>query len=111
MDDRLLGLLGLARRAGRITHGYDAVLREIAARKAALVLLSADASARTAEKMRRACQENGTRIVTLKQTMEQVGKAIGAKETAVAALTDRSFADRAAALAGQIREDDTEHDD
>ena len=46
MDDKALGLLGIARRAGRLSLGHDAAKGAVLAGKARLCLISADASER-----------------------------------------------------------------
>lgn len=53
---RLLGSLGLCRKAGKLLHGYDRVQEAALGGKACLVLLAADASERTAGHMRAVCQ-------------------------------------------------------
>jgi hypothetical protein len=57
MEDKLLGLLGLARRAGKTTCGADAVRRDIQSGRARAVLLSNDASPRTAGGIQSACEK------------------------------------------------------
>ena len=46
MDDKALGLLGIARRAGRLSLGHDAAKGAVLAGRARLCLISADASDR-----------------------------------------------------------------
>ena len=47
MNDRLLSLLGIARRAGKLTMGFDPVAEDVAKHKAKLVLTASDLSERT----------------------------------------------------------------
>lgn len=54
--NKLLGALGLCRRAGKLALGSDRVLEQAARGRAALVLLAADASGRTARRMREGCE-------------------------------------------------------
>lgn len=49
--DKLCGLLGLCRRSGRLTMGFDAVVA-LQKSKRVLVLIAADASPRTAKEVR-----------------------------------------------------------
>ncbi len=53
---KLLGALGLARRAGKLVAGFDAVCETAQKGGALLVLLCADASTGTARRVRAACQ-------------------------------------------------------
>ena len=52
----LAGALGLCRKAGALLWGSDRVAEAVQAGKAKLVLLTADASPRTRERIARACQ-------------------------------------------------------
>lgn len=54
--NKLLGALGLCRRAGKLALGSDRVLEQAAWGRAALVLLAADASGRTARRLREGCE-------------------------------------------------------
>lgn len=92
MDSRLSGLLGFARRAGRLGFGSDAVLRDILAGRARLVLLSRDVSPRTDRRIRQACGENEVAVCRLPCGKAELGQAIGRGDTAVIDVTDRSFA-------------------
>jgi ribosomal protein L7Ae-like RNA K-turn-binding protein len=91
MQDKLSGLLGLARRAGRVTFGSDAVLKGIADGKAALVIIAADTAARTLKNIEEACGRTGTGIAMVPLDKSALGHAIGRGETAVAAVTDKAF--------------------
>ena len=91
MGDRLYGLLGLARKAGRVTFGNDAVLKEISGGRAALVVLADDASPRTVKNITEACGRTGTGVITLPLDKTALGSAIGRGETAVAAVSDKAF--------------------
>lgn len=95
--DKLLGLLGLARRAGKVSLGHDAVLDAMKAGTAELCLLSADASERLYKELVRA-SENLTHahvpIYKTDYTMDGFGMCLGAKKTAVLSVNDRGFAKR-----------------
>lgn len=95
--DKLTGLLGLARRAGKLSLGHDAVLDSMKAGSAELCLLSSDASGRLYKELVRA-SENLTQahvpIYVTDYTMDGFGRALGAKKTAVLSVNDRGFAKR-----------------
>jgi ribosomal protein L7Ae-like RNA K-turn-binding protein len=97
---RLFGMIGLARRAGRITFGFDAVLEDIAAGRAKAVLVTHDASDRTARKMKEACARRHLTIVTMPLSKAECGNAAGRVDTAVIAVSDASFADKMVGLVG-----------
>jgi ribosomal protein L7Ae-like RNA K-turn-binding protein len=98
MEDKLLGLLGLARRAGKTTCGADAVRRDIQSGRARAVLLSNDASPRTAGGIQSACEKNGTACFTVPYDMAELGGSMGRGDTAVAAICDKGFAHRVSEL-------------
>lgn len=52
----LLGALGLCRKAGKLIHGYDRVEEAAVRGKVSLVLIAADASSRTVNHMKQACE-------------------------------------------------------
>lgn len=92
MTANALGLLGLARKAGKLELGEDPVGAACRGRKARLVLLAADAAENTADKARRLAQTSNARCVRTPLTKEELGSALGRKVCAVAALTDEGFA-------------------
>lgn len=98
---KIEGMLGLARRAGRITYGTDAVLKDILSGKSKAVFLSSDASERTQGKFKKTCDENGVPFVILPLTKETIGKAIGRNDTAVVTVSDKSFSDKLIELTGE----------
>lgn len=112
MANKLAGLLGLARRAGKITAGTDAVIKEMTKGHAKAVLLASDASPRTQENIKRACAEKKIGCLQTDLNKEQLGASIGRGETAVTAVADSSFAKRMTELSGAVKqEDDGEYDD
>jgi ribosomal protein L7Ae-like RNA K-turn-binding protein len=92
-QDRLLGLVGIARRSGRLTTGFDAVKALVAAKKNVLVLFAADLSPKTEKKLRYAVGEEN-KIIHLPYSKDELGSAIGSvKPVGVLALEDRGFAE------------------
>ncbi|MCI6400601.1 MAG: ribosomal L7Ae/L30e/S12e/Gadd45 family protein [Oscillospiraceae bacterium] len=94
MDDRALGLLGIARRAGRLSLGHDAAKGAVLAGKARLCLISADASERLEREFTRMTQ--GKKTIPLRRvryTMEEFHRAIGAR-TGVLTVDDGGFAEK-----------------
>ena len=77
MNDRLLSLLGLARRAGRLSLGNDPVLSSMEEGKAKLVLVCPDLSQRTLKGIESRAEAFGVPLVTIEQTMDQVSMSLG----------------------------------
>lgn len=112
MENKIQGLLGFARRAGKLTFGSDAVLKDVMTGKALAALLSSDASARTVRTVRRACEETKTPCLQTGLDKQRLGACIGRGDTAVAAVTDASFAKRMIELCQAVQqEDDGAYDD
>lgn len=92
MTANALGLLGLAKKAGKLEIGEDPVGAACRGRKARLVLLAADGARNTADKARRLAQAANARCMCLPFTKEELGIALGRRSCAVLALTDEGFA-------------------
>ena len=92
MTANALGLLGLARKAGKLELGEEPVAAACRGRKARLVLLAADGAQNTAGKAERLAQAANARCVHTPFTKEELGGALGRQVCAVAALTDEGFA-------------------
>ena len=90
--NKLLSMIGLSARAGRLVSGVQAV--EIALKKgeAKLAILDEDASAGTKKQMTDACSHKKTPLITVSAC--SLGDAIGKPGRMIAAVTDTSFADR-----------------
>ena len=91
---RLTGIIGLARRANRLTFGSDAVVSDIQKHKAMAVLLSSDASLRTAGRIKDICGQYSVKCAVLPISKAMLGRAIGRDDVAVVSIADKSFADR-----------------
>ncbi|MDD6276820.1 MAG: ribosomal L7Ae/L30e/S12e/Gadd45 family protein [Clostridia bacterium] len=91
MNDSTLSLLGLCRKAGKISFGFEACRPSIRSGKARLCLVSSDASERVCDKILVAAKENGVKTVLLKYTMYDLKDATGVK-AAVATVDDEGFA-------------------
>lgn len=94
----ILSLLGLARRAGKLSPGFDAAEESLKKGIAKIVLLAGDVSLRTAQKVELTAAENGVPVYRLTATMQQVGIAIGKKSAGVLAVNDEGFARKLSAL-------------
>ena len=84
--DKLLSLLGLARRAGKIEPGFDAAVSAARGHKAALLLAARDISEKTLKNLRYEGDRAG-----------------------VLAITDKGFAKAVKELAEAVTEEKEEH--
>ncbi len=87
--DKLLSLMGLCRRAGKLDVGHDAVFDAVRKNRARLVILTTDASPRHKRELEAASFDG--RIIQAGFTMEQAGLSLG-KQSCLFAVEDEGFA-------------------
>ena len=92
-NPKLLSLLGMCRRAGRLSCGHDAAIGSVRSKSAKLCLLSSDSSQRLRKEIEREASFEGRDIPVklMLSTMEEIGKATGLK-SAVVSVIDEGFA-------------------
>jgi ribosomal protein L7Ae-like RNA K-turn-binding protein len=90
-NQKFLGLLGLAMRAGKVVSGEEGVLAAIKSQKAALVIIAENASDGTKKKFtdKSTYRDIPCRIAFEKEVL---GHAIGKKTRAVIGIVDPGFA-------------------
>ena len=92
--ERILSMLGLAHKAGRVEIGEEPVGSSARARKARVILVASDAAANTVSAMKNAAAQRETPapILTLPCTKRELGGALGVRECAALAVLDTGFA-------------------
>lgn len=86
--DKLFAMLGLARRAGKLAIGRDAVISGVRTKKARLILLTQDASPRHRQELEAiGCK---ARIVVIPCGMDVAAEKLG-KRSCVFAVEDENF--------------------
>lgn len=92
-NPKLLSLLGMCRRASRLSCGHDAAIGSVRSKSAKLCLLSSDSSQRLRKEIEREASFEGRDIPVklMLSTMEEIGKATGLK-SAVVSVNDEGFA-------------------
>jgi len=88
---RVLGLLGLGHRGGRVAVGVDAVRKELQAGKCWCVVLAQDASPRAIEKVVRLARGKGIPVVP-GPTAAEIGGQLGRPPVMAAGVRDRALA-------------------
>ncbi|MCM1364009.1 MAG: ribosomal L7Ae/L30e/S12e/Gadd45 family protein [Faecalibacterium sp.] len=93
MNDRTLSLLGIARRAGKLSLGHDAAIEAIVKNKAKLCIVCSDGSQRLKNEMSHACEYDKKNIMFVEAefTIQQISNAVGSK-AAVLTVNDEGFA-------------------
>ena len=89
---KVLSLLGLCQRAGKLKSGEQACETALSAGQAALVILSQDASAWTVKKFTQKCHYYQIPIGVVPCTKDELGKALGKGYRSCAAVCDAGFA-------------------
>ena len=90
MQDKVLSLLGLAAKAGRIKSGEWAAENAIKSENAFLVIIAEDASENTKKHFSDMCSFRGIPIYVY-GSMDELGRCIGKGSRASIALTDEGF--------------------
>lgn len=95
--ERALGMIGLAKRAGKLIVGSDAVISSVASRKKPyVVLVPSDASDRTKKQLADKCSFYGVQCIELPCDRETLARFVGKKESQIsaAAVCERGMAEK-----------------
>lgn len=90
INDQFLSTLGLARRAGKITRGFESTVENIYSIKC--LFFACDCSPRTIQNASGIFEEAGITPIMLKYSKNELGYAIGAKPVGIIGITDDGFA-------------------
>ena len=89
-NNKILGLIGLAARARKISFGADSVELQAQKNKVYLIILAQDSSTRTKEKFQKISEKYNIPII-ITQTIEDLSKAIGKNNKAILGIGDVSL--------------------
>ena len=93
--ERIFGMIGLARRAGRAIIGTDLICRAMPRGEVALLVVSRGASAGTKKKLTFKCEFYKIELIELDIETEQLGRLLGKTYTpAAVAITDSGIAEQ-----------------
>lgn len=90
-NNKILGLLGLASRARKITAGSDATLQDINKNKVKLVIIATDSSERTKNRFVEAANLKKIPII-IYGNIEELSKAIGKQNKAIIGVKEANIA-------------------
>ena len=76
-QNKLLSLLGIARRAGRLSLGNDPALEAMRNGQTCVILVANDLSKRTLKGVCFAAEEAHIDVLTMNETMDEIGAALG----------------------------------
>ena len=89
--NKLLGMLGLAKRAGKLSVGAFVCDKMIRSGRARLVILACDASQNTKKSVTDSCKYYNIKMIEISD-MSALGHATGGGEKAVVSVNDNNFA-------------------
>ncbi len=89
--NKLLSMLGLAKRAGKISTGAFICSKDIKSRRSKLVVLAEDASANTKKSISDSCRFYNIKLIEF-SNMAELGHATGGGDRAVVSVNDYNFA-------------------
>ena len=89
MNDRILSLLGICKRAGKLITGADTTIDSIRKSKAKLVIFANDFS----KSSKKSVHECNVKTLTMNRSKEEIGFALG-KICGVMTTEDKGFADK-----------------
>lgn len=89
-SDYFLSTLGLAKRAGKLYFGFEAVAENATA--ADLVFIASDCSERTKRNINYIFSDTGAQCILVKYDKAELSAALGTKPVGVIAVTDAGFA-------------------
>lgn len=101
MNDKLLSLLGIAKRAGRLSIGFDAAAASMKKGESAVVVLSQELSDRSKRTISALAEQYGVECIYSGCSMEETGHALGRKQTGIVSVNDNGFALKITALCAQ----------
>ena len=87
INNKILGLIGLAARARKVSYGADSVEMQIKKRKVNLIIVADDASKRTKDKFNKIALQYDIPIIVI-ENIEALSKAIGKSNKAVLGIED-----------------------
>lgn len=91
INNKILGLIGLAARARKVCFGADSVALQVKKKKVHLIIVAKDASDRTKDKFRNISDEYDIPII-IEGEIEILSKAIGKSNKAIIGIEDSHLA-------------------
>ena len=87
INKKILGLIGLSAKAGKICFGSDSVEMQIKKKKINLVIIAENSSERTKDKFKKLSEENDIPYIIVGE-IDELSKAIGKSNKAITGIKD-----------------------
>lgn len=105
---KLIGLLGMARRAGRLPIGFDAAVAAVTDGKSDTLLMASDGSPKTEKECRFTAEKHQASVIRLPLDKAALSAAIGTtKPVAVVAVADKGFAQAIRSYCSETKEENS----
>ena len=91
INNGMLGLIGLAMKAGKVCFGADSVEENISKKKVKLLIISEESSDRTKKKFIEICDKNNIPVI-IDGKIDILSKTIGKNNKAIIGIKDKNFA-------------------
>lgn len=88
---KIYSMLGIARKGGNISIGFDAACIDIEKNKSALVVIASDASDKTKKNIKFICDKYNCKYIEFGEK-EIIGKSLGRKVVSVLSVNDKNIA-------------------
>lgn len=89
--NKIYSMLGIAKKGGNISIGFDAACFDIKNRKSILVIIAVDASTKTKENVQFLCKKHSIKYIEYGEK-EILGKSLGRKVVSVMSVNDTNIA-------------------
>lgn len=103
---KTLGVLGICKKAGKISAGADVTFEALEDYKARLVIFASDSSTKTTRRFMEICKVKGVPYLKIDATKEELGLAVSKSMCSVCAVLDLGLAN---SLASKLSKDDEEN--
>lgn len=110
MNSKLSSTISLARRAGAVVYGFDAVIAAAKKRTVKLILTAADLSPKTLKELRYYLKDVDIKILLTPLCMDEVAVHMG-KRTGILGITDPEFAKKAEGICPPIAPETTHEEE
>lgn len=90
--NKVLGMLGISAKAGKVVCGNDATIEDIEKHKVKLVIVAEDASEKTKKNIRYVCEKNKVQILEF-GNIDEISKTIGKINKAIIGIKSKSLSE------------------
>ena len=88
--NKLLNFLGLCKKAGKLSLGFDAVVKSMEEKKSSLVLITKDFGINSLKKSQKKAELFSVKFLVINQTMDDIYKTLG-KRCGIISINDIDF--------------------